>query len=166
MLSIILRYILPVLLVISLVIAALTAIYNKGEKSGRLAAEADQHRLELKRQAAIRHVAEQVEKNDHENRKLVLRIQDEQAKNTFSINAFSTELNKRGLFIPSPKPATNKCLRGENDDTGIDGGGTDRERLPEAIEHFLIARFRAADQVVQQYDSCRMALKKFTNQVE
>lgn len=162
----ILRYILPVLVAVSLVIAALTVIYNKGAKSGRLTAEADQHQLELKRQAAIRHVAEQVEKSDHENRELVLRIQDGQAKNTFNINAFGAELNKRGLFVPAPKPSVDKCLRGEADDTGIDGGGTDRERLPEAIEHFLIARFRAADQVVQQYDSCRMALKKFTNQVE
>lgn len=162
----ILRYVLPGFLVAAAIAWAFGTVYSNGYDNGVNAANAVQHELEVKRQSAIKHVVDQVEKKEDENVKLVARIQDQNIKDIFNINRVATDLRNRGLYVPAQDtcPRSSSGAGKETDDIEGAGGGAGRTRLPEAVEHFLIARLEAADQVVAQYDACRSLLKDLTFQ--
>lgn len=153
----VLRYVLPGVVASALLCAAVAKVYYNGYADGERSSEAYHQKLEANRQNAIKHVAQQVEIQEDENRKLIAGIANKQLEETFDIDRLSSAVRAVGVYV-SPESGVRKCPPGETGNTGGAGSGTKRERLPEEFEGFLIDRFTDADKVVAQYEACRKAL--------
>lgn len=156
--SIALKYILPGVLVCALFAGLIAKVYNNGYDTGAEHVQAQHDKQEHQRQLAIKHVADQVEIKDNENKVIVARAQQIHTEVVETVSAISRDIRKRGLYLAPTKGNDCECVRGEANSPGIGSGGTGRERFSAEDEQFLLDRLEEADKVVAQYNQCREIL--------
>lgn len=156
--TLVLKYILPGVLVCALFAGLIAKVYNNGYNTGAEHVQAQHDKQEQQRQAAIRHVVNQVEIKDNENKVIVARAQQIHSEVVETVSAISRDIRKRGLYFTPTKGNDCECVRGEADSPGLSSGGASRKRFSEEDERFLFDRLEEADKVVAQYNQCREIL--------
>lgn len=166
--TILFKYVLPIAFILGLLAQGVSHVYNAGAASKNaewLEAEADQ---EVKRQEAIKHVAEQVHIKEENNRQLIVEIINERTEKIKAERIAADRLRAGGLWVSTKACPGNSVssVRREAIDIGGSDSGTDRVRLSEQDENALIEYAEDAQGVVRQYQACRKVLARLTRQID
>jgi len=133
-------------------------LHDAGYDSGYATSDNDWKLKYIKTQLDEARLRSEITEREAAARVKYMRAADEAKLQTEALSGTIVDMHIAGLWI-DPNTGYKGCPNGENEDPLIEGSGTDRIRLPEAIEGDILSMTKDAQLVVGQYNELREIMK-------